>query len=126
LVSQDLAESGALGFTAFVFFLATLFVYLIWGYRRLGPGEARVLVLGVLACLSGFSLQGYGSDVWDFYMLKSIYWILIAMAVNVTDAGTRSDRRAHTGLVNPAAVASVLGTPNAKGDSTGVRRYDVV
>ncbi len=79
-----LQESGIIGFSIFILYLFVFVVRTYRGSRDLSPGPYRSLVLGVWAAFIGFCIQGYGSNVWDFYMLSSVYWILVGIIANIT------------------------------------------
>jgi len=77
-----LAESGLLGLLIFGLFLVVAITYLIRRMNQSKLDESFTLYRGVLAALVGLSLAAIGSNVWDYYMIPSVMWILLGLAVN--------------------------------------------
>ena len=78
-------ESGAFGFVCFGIFSVSVFFQ---GYRKLRPPavvQHRSAAVGVWAAAVGYTLQGFGSNMWDFYMANALFWMLIGSFNNLVD-----------------------------------------
>jgi len=77
-----MAESGLLGLLIFGLFLVIAITYLVRRMKQAKVDESFRLYRGVLAALAGLSLAAIASNVWDYYMIPSVMWILLGLAVN--------------------------------------------
>lgn len=82
------AEGGVLGIVVFVVFMISTVTFLVLRMAKAKDEVSYWLYVGVLASFVGFSLVAIVSNVWDYYMVPSVMWMLIGFAVTLTDAST--------------------------------------
>ncbi|MCL4562614.1 MAG: O-antigen ligase family protein [Chloroflexi bacterium] len=82
-------ESGIVGAIVFLVLMISFIIYTLIGYINIPFGGQKYIILASLAIIIGVLFQCYGSNVWDFYMLNSIYWTLMGLSMNLI---TRSYR----------------------------------
>lgn len=97
-------ESGVIGLTIFIIFVILFLSYVFKNYRVLTPSPYRDLILGIGAAFIGFNIQGYGSNVWDFYMVGFVYWLMIAITVNIVQgiSAKQTMQHIHMELTSPS------------------------
>jgi O-antigen ligase len=81
-----LLEGGILGVVIFGAFLLSTISYLITNIHRLMGSRAYWQVVGIVGGFIGFSLNAIVSNVWDYYMVAPIMWILLGIGVNLIEA----------------------------------------
>ncbi len=88
-----MVERGLLGLAAFVALLGTILATGIKAYFRSSDLETRVLLLGLVAALSGFIVQAFTENLFSYSKVAAIFWILAAVVVHLSQPGKLPDER---------------------------------
>jgi O-antigen ligase len=84
-------ERGLIGAGAFVGVVASVLLAGARAFRRLADPRRRVLLLGMLAGLSAFSLQAFTENLFSYSKVAGIFWIvagaMVALARGAPDGG---------------------------------------
>jgi len=83
-----LAEGGVLGIVVFAVFMIITVRFLVSRIAKARDKSLYYLYLGVLAVFVGLSLAAIGSNVWDYYIVPSVMWVLIGFMVTLVDSST--------------------------------------
>jgi len=70
-------ETGIWSLGLFLMFMLAAFFFSYKAYLYTKIPKLKAIYLGIMGAFIGFSAQGIGSNVWDFYMVAPIFWVLL-------------------------------------------------
>ncbi len=78
---QTGAEQGVLGICIYVAILVTFLVAGVKRLRFLDGGIRRWLLLGSMAAVIGFAVDGLGNPAWQFAQIAMFFWLMLGLGV---------------------------------------------
>lgn len=78
-------DRGILGLAAFAALLGAIVVPALRACARARAGAERILLAGVIAGVSGFVIQAFTENLFDFSKIAAIFWIIAAALVRLTE-----------------------------------------
>lgn len=112
-----LQTAAELGLPGLLLMVATLAVFLVTGFRRIGqlePGTRRSLLMGSLAATVAFAVDAFASPSWQCGQISMFFWLTMGIGVASMRPQARP-RKELTAGVNIAALKtrSVQSEPEA-------------
>jgi len=124
---QVLAETGLLGFLAWMYLLGTLAVYFLRAWRTAGSEETRIHAASMICCLVSFVLLAQTEDMLAVRVHESLrmnltLWITLLLGIRTVSRyrespGGRQSTSVPPGL--PEAAGGARPTPAVGGNSPG-------
>jgi hypothetical protein len=78
-----LLEGGIITFFSFSFYLIYQIIYYFINFNKSKNKFIQLLICSTTFSIIGFSFQGIGSNVWDFYLVSSFLWFMIGITNNL-------------------------------------------
>ncbi len=81
---QMAGETGLLGVSCFIWFLVSFFWITAGAYKRMRVPLDKVMLLGLIASVSAFLINGISETSLYYARVSMIFWLLIGCAIAVT------------------------------------------
>jgi len=78
-----LLEGGIITFFLFSFYLVYQIIYYFFNFNKSNNKFIQLLICTSSFSIIGFSFQGIGSNVWDFYLVSPFLWFMIGITNNL-------------------------------------------